>query len=222
MVTFREVRDAKVRQLAETLKANGLAASESEAIRMAESMVSTEHKVSKQFEEQRESAIMKTRFSHAPQHQPVAQQAAGASSPEEEVKVQQAPERGAAPLHENGAIAEAISNVQQVYEQKAVVPDTPDLPPDKPLSELMHEEASQKGEEVPRVVEQPLPPEEPARPVHEEQPVAPEPAPQEASGSDDGMVERTQEVFDRPPKKDVSSFEESKVDLTDVFNFSKR
>ncbi len=57
---LRSVQDPKIRRLAETLRQNGLAASDSEAIRMASNMVETERKVTQHFDNNKASAVMNT------------------------------------------------------------------------------------------------------------------------------------------------------------------
>ncbi|MFC2134085.1 hypothetical protein ACFLTH_05660 [Bacteroidota bacterium] len=53
------VKDESVRKLAETLRANGLAASDTEAIRMAEEMSSTAKKIQRSYDEQDEKPEVK-------------------------------------------------------------------------------------------------------------------------------------------------------------------
>ena len=58
MGDLNKIKDESVRRLAETLRSSGLAASDGEAIRMAENMSRTGGKVSQNFEEKKEKSIM--------------------------------------------------------------------------------------------------------------------------------------------------------------------
>lgn len=60
MLNERQSVEARIREVAETLKRNGLAASDTEALRMAENMVKTELKLLKQYEEKKDDAFMMT------------------------------------------------------------------------------------------------------------------------------------------------------------------
>ncbi len=60
MLNERQSVEARIREVAETLKRNGLAASDTEALRMAENMVKTELRLLKQYEEKKDDAFMMT------------------------------------------------------------------------------------------------------------------------------------------------------------------
>ncbi len=330
MTSFRQIDDPRIRQLAETLRQNGLAASETEAVRMAESMTKTESRVIKHFDEHKNGAIMDTRVSEAPKREikitqeppaPITQEEANHAREEEE------PVQAVNPAHENSAIAEAITNVQQAYEEPAQqAPVNVELDTEKPLAEQFEEVpepaqeepvtvaepvAEEKQTELPQEPEMAAPMVEEAEPVQEiqaeEEPVvsepevapepqleeepivqeapveeapayeapaeepqieaepieqaAPEPAieaeetpsliddamPQEepaaqeapepvteapmveetapveaAPAEEEQMVEKTQEIHDKPQAQESSNFAESKIDLSNVFDFSKR
>ncbi|MCC7574883.1 hypothetical protein KO361_04795 [Candidatus Woesearchaeota archaeon] len=58
MNKINELKDETIKTLAQTLKSSGLAASETEAIRMAMNMAQTNNKVNSNFEERKEKNIM--------------------------------------------------------------------------------------------------------------------------------------------------------------------
>jgi len=64
MNRINELKDETIKTLAQTLKASKLAASESEAIRMATNMAQTNRKVNTNFEERKEKNIMGLSFLH--------------------------------------------------------------------------------------------------------------------------------------------------------------
>ena len=62
MSGINNIQDEKMRQLAMTLKQSGLAASETEAIRMATSMTSTNSKVQQTFQDRKERNVMGLKY----------------------------------------------------------------------------------------------------------------------------------------------------------------
>jgi hypothetical protein len=68
------VKDETIRTLAQTLKSSGLAASETEAIRMATNMAQTNTKVNNNFEERKEKNIMGLSFLHKEKNQELPKQ----------------------------------------------------------------------------------------------------------------------------------------------------
>lgn len=209
MAHLRQVNDSRIRQLAETLKRNGLAGSESEAVRMATSMTQTEDRVMNHFDQHKQTAVMQTRFSKAPPNTPPTQ---APTFREKEVVVQEEPVNRAkpAPLHENGAIHQAISAVKHAYGNvpKADV----DIDVKKPLAQVHQEQ-----EHTQSVVANPLPKEEPPAPS---QPVAEE-SQAPVSGASSSQTTQQQQP-QAAEKKDTSKFAESKVSLANVFDFSKK
>lgn len=71
MNSIKDIQDEKVRRLAETLRQSGLAASETEAIRMASDMTNTGDKVNKNFDEKKDQNIMG--LSHLNKNAPLAE-----------------------------------------------------------------------------------------------------------------------------------------------------
>ncbi len=240
---FRTVQDDKIRRLAETLKQNGLAASESEAIRMATSMTNTESKVNQHYDQNRTHATMNTKGAEAraqeresqrsneTQQQP--QQTSTQVQPEqisreEEVKAQEQPPREApVPTHSNGAIADAIQAVQNSFEnrerrEQTIETENPS-PKEAPRQVVERSLADQthNGEEIPRSSDPVLEEKNISamnRPVQQAPSKAPEPTSNESAES-----ETTKEVFDRPPQQQRrQQKEEEKVDLGSIFDFSKR
>lgn len=67
MERINDLKDETLKTLAQTLKASGLAASETEAIRMATNMAQTNKKVNTTFEEKKEKNIMGLSFLHKKQ-----------------------------------------------------------------------------------------------------------------------------------------------------------
>lgn len=67
MNRINDIKDETIKTLARTLKESGLAASESEAIRMASNMAQTNKKANDTFEQRREKNIMGLSFLHKEQ-----------------------------------------------------------------------------------------------------------------------------------------------------------
>ncbi|MBN1274892.1 hypothetical protein JXA12_01185 [Candidatus Woesearchaeota archaeon] len=212
-MNLREVHDDKIKRLAETLKNNGLAASETEAIRMATNMTGTEKKVTENMDQKREREIAMQQRPR-PQQQEAAPAAPPSQPWEKEVQAQggPAPEQAPAPTHDNQALNQAISNVQERFTND---PQHADPRQERPQLERMTvEEAAAPEPEAPApeaarpVVERPLPLETPtpatAAPVEEED-----------------IPEKTREIHDRPPRRDSSGMAESRVNLSDVFNVNR-
>lgn len=250
-MNLRQVQDDRVRQLAETLKNNGLAASETEAIRMAESMTSTEAKVTRHFDENKNTSSMVRPVERAPRDpltrnfatQPMQAQQSQPSQQtwEKEAMTQErpAPKPQSAPasIHSNGAIADAIGIVKQQFATPSSAPSQRidfEAPEAQTLSEALQDEeeevpaAPQAAQEAP--MKQPVAIEDEA-PAVVEQPQVRQPAPQAAHPfavpAQQAQTVPPQQPVAAPqaapePKKDVSKYAESKVDLSSVFNFGKR
>ena len=242
MGQIKQLNDPRVRQLAQTLRQNGLAASESEAIRMATSMTSTEQKVSQHYEKHKDDAVMKTRFSPVPpKEQP-------APTREKEVVAQQqpSPAEKTAPLHDNDAIAAAISTVKQTYSepqadigidtnqsvnqaagQEPVAAEIQEPVVAQPAVQEPVQRQSVVSEQP--VVQQPVQDQQPVNPMQSQQtqeaaPMQPQqPVQQQPMNQPSSVVDRK---LDEPPAPPVEEkrkqFAESKIDLSDVFNFSNR
>lgn len=135
----------KVRTLAATLRSNGLAASDTQALDMAKNMVQTDKKVMQQAEQNKSSMIKNYDVSKpaARVEDPFAEQEKQkAQSWEKEESAQAAPVSEQGPASStNQALDDAISNVQQQFSQPTQ--NNPELPPHVTL-----EEASQAPEQV--------------------------------------------------------------------------
>jgi hypothetical protein len=123
-MNINEVRDDRIRTLAATLKKNGLAMSDTQALEMAKSMTTTEQQVNKNFNE-RKSSMIKNYDVNKPaaayenpfeQHRPTHH--APSQTWEEEEQVQDSPaSQGPAPHHGSyNALNSAISRVQQQFQ----------------------------------------------------------------------------------------------------------
>ena len=282
MASFRDINDQRIRQLAETLKRNGLAASETEAVSMAMSMTRTESRVNETFNQKKDAAVMSTGGKgpsgtagamNTSSHQVFrdeevsAQVSAAQRQPASPSFSNAAPQRPAqtAPIHPNNAIAEAISNVQQAYAEPQsidiesnqlnengtladVVEHSPyedQTPSPEPrMQEMIYTEPPQPEPEQNRYMEtEPVVQEpqqarfEPAA-VQQPEPVvqaqhvqqtsfAEQPPSAQSSNApqateEENMVEHTQEMTERPPKRDTSQYAESRISLADVFNINRK
>ena len=112
ILAFEKINDPRVRKLAQTLRDNGLACSDSEAERMATEMTCTEQKIQQSFDEQKSNETKEKIVE--PQIQPEQVSRLEPSEPKLEG-----------------------SDVKPYYDNKAV-----DLDPNKTVSELMSEDAS--------------------------------------------------------------------------------
>jgi len=270
MGNFREVHDQRIRQLAETLKRNGLAASETEAINMAKNMTQTEDRVNSNFDGKKDAVTKGSMPAHTIREEEPAPKEQ--SSREEEVAVQ---EETPAPTHSNNALNEAITNVQEAYKPQTVdlgvehAQDAPLQEVVEPAPEPVAEPAAQETYSEPEAQEthtepvaEPTPtyetpqptaepvaqetysepveePQEFSQPTHDEpaplepeptyetpepvaepvqEPVAePAPEPVAEQAPEPEQPEHTKEVYEKAPKRDLSTYAESKVDLADVF-----
>lgn len=174
----------RVKKLAETLRSNGLAASDTQALEMAKNMVQTDDKVMEQADRNKSSMIHNYDINKpaaavedpfAQKREPVARQPAQSQPWEKEETAQDnpAPKQGPAPSS-NQALDEAISTVQEQFKQP--VQNNPELPQDTLLQEATRE---QPPVETP--VEQPIVEPEPIveptpAPASEPQAPTPEPA----------------------------------------------
>ena len=127
-MNINQVQDARVKQLAQTLKNNGLAASDTQAIQMAENMTQTETKVIKQASDNKSSMVRNydvnkgdsPRTPTQPSPAPAQQEQPSQPSWEQEVTAQEHPApQGPVPTFKNQALNDAITNVQQQFEQPA-------------------------------------------------------------------------------------------------------
>ena len=215
-MVFENVKDDRVKKLAETLRSNGLAASETEAIRMAEGMTSTEAKIQKSYDEQ-----------HAEPDK---------STATEEVVSRVVPEEPKPVEEESQDVPGSFDKGEIFKKQEGLINDSfsRDLNSDKSVKELVDEDANRVySESAEKEVDEDISisePEEVQTPVEE---VQPEPEqvtttePSQEKPSDDGFeVDKTVEIqseqkSEEERKKEIESMAESKVDLGDVFDTSK-
>ena len=238
MTNFRQVQDERVRKLAETLRNNGLAASETEAIRMAESMTKTESKVNQHFDENKDNAPMvkpidrPERDPNTPNQavdpQPAQQIIRDADSSSDERQSQQLWEKeamaqdspakqGPAPTHSTGAIAEAINNVKQQFSEGNQPTQQVDFATNEgaTLSEAAEEEAPDapegaQEEGAPAVIEEPTAEEAPVAEQPTEEPVAPAEIQQEPTMQEPVATEEApaEPVAEQPAQEEMFSVQE--------------
>jgi hypothetical protein len=221
-MNLNTVEDVRIRQLAQTLRSKGLAGSETEALRMATSMITTEAKANKFAEEHRSSMIKNYdvyrngRVPRAETQSPPAEQPQAAPAPswENEVTAQAHPaaRQGPAPNHsydggrpqnlgQHNALSEMIGNVQNRFSNPLIEATRPVA-----VAEAPAVEESVHGQVVEAL---------------EEAPAAAAPAPAVAVEEEEHMVERSMEIHDHAPARAVSSFAEAHVSLSSVFNVHK-
>ena len=215
MDSINKVRDEKVRTLAKTLRQSGLAASDSEAIRMAEGMTSTESRI----QEVTESKKVPPK---KPEPQQVQEQKRQEPAREESEDIPGSIER-----HDQNLLSENdVLDFSKITTEQAAGYQQEDQ---------FKKEESEYDEELQRTEE----PEELDDEASELDDLdEPEELDDEASELDDfEEKEETKEkeesenrdepkpafiTPERKPKKDMSQFEESQVDLGAVFNSSKK
>jgi hypothetical protein len=172
MDRINDLKDETIKTLAQTLKTSGLAASETEAIRMATNMAQTNKKVNTTFEDRKEKNIMGLSFLHKEYKKKEPQ----TETIQEEAYAQ---EETTKPTQENEG-CEGCECSHENYEES--------LNEEKPLNELFEVETKDE------FIEQEL--------IKED------------------IAETTKEIpTQTKPKRDISEFKESKVDLGDVFKF---
>jgi len=231
MNTIKDIQDPSIRKLAETLKQSGLAASETEAIRMASNMSNTNSKVNKVFEDRKDKTIMG--LSHLNKEVPSKQNSEPSA------------QNTAAPVEEPAEHSEQASN-----SQPADVPQNPESAPadftdEDPSEQVIQQEMVEQPQEITASSEQST---EPSEPVHEEpapiqeevkveepehseqntehsepaqEEVHEEPAPSTQQAEPSPQPADVPQTPERaPPQKNIAEMAESKVDLTKVFNFS--
>lgn len=190
MNTIKDIQDPSVRKLAETLKQSGLAASETEAIRMASNMSNTNSKVNQVFEERRGKTVMG--LSHLNKEAP--KQSAEPQTEESENRPEQSLKNT-----ENHSPAQSPADYEDSDPSEQVIKQE--------IVEQPHEEpAIQEQKEKP--VQEEVKVEEPAPSQEETQPEHSKPSP---------SVQTPEKA---PAKKNIAEMAESKVDLGEVFKFS--
>lgn len=209
MNSIKDIFDEKVRRLAETLRQSGLAASETEAVRMALSMTNTGNRVNQTFDERKDKNIMG--LSNLNKPQATTQQST--TQPHNSRPIQQ-------PTQPTQQVQrEPLRAQQEIHQQHTHKVE-------EPLKSLKEEDCNcgpececghdcncshyeEETEEI-ELIEQELVEE----PKSEQKPVQKEELKKEFVKIN--TPERA------PPKKDISQMQESKVDLSKVFNFTKR
>lgn len=175
MNKIQDLKDETIRTLAQTLKESGLAASETEAIRMATNMAQTNKKANDTFEERKEKNIMGLSFLHKEKKEKDNNQ----EIRKEEVYAEESTDN--LHNHHDSIPCESCEECDEHTHSE------------KSLKELYEVETKDE------IIEQDLIKEEPKE---SEQP------------------ETTQEIpVGDGPKKDLKEYEESNVDLGDVFKF---
>lgn len=190
MESIRSIQDESVRKLAETLKQSGLAASETEAIRMASSMTNTNSKVQQTFEDRKDKTIMG--LSHLNKEYPKRNEDGTVRQAEQET-TSEATHRSTSSFQRK----EDHSGFIEREIKKEMISN------EEGHEEFIEQEIVNSAVEMPKVQERPL-----ERPIFREQtPNQPE--------------TQVQNPVRAPPKRNIADMEESKIDLSDVFNFSK-
>lgn len=190
MSMINKLQDERLRNLAQTLRNSGLAASDSEAIRMAESMTKTESRVGNQFNTKEPQKTQDTVSFEKKINEPI--QAAPSQILKEPT-----------PQVQEDDFDEVPGSIEKVSQDilKSSFED---------ISHLTVEEAAGL-QEVQTLKEEPE--------VKEEKVKQSEPIQEE----DEYEVEETVEIKQekQPPKRNLSEFRESQVDLGSVFKFNK-
>jgi hypothetical protein len=239
----------RIKRLAATLKSNGLAGSDTQAMEMAKNMVQTDDKVMQQAQRNKTSMIRNYDV-----NKPVAreeQQQAPSTPWEKEETAQEHPardEQGPAPSN-NQALDQAISNVQEQFRQaqthNSSNTDLPEhLSVEQAANAVVEEEHEQRHEERPRapveqpssfqakqeervasVVENPLPktnePSAHERPYYEDTRTTMTPARETPHLAERPAPAQQERPATITPVRDVSKYEESRISLADVFNVNK-
>jgi len=187
MESIRSIQNESVRKLAETLKQSGLAASETEAIRMATSMSNTGNKVQQTFEDRKDKTIMGLSHLDKPQ-------------PKKEVTIKE-------PIQETDSTSQASSSFQRKEDNSGFI--------EKEVSREMISNEDEHEEFIEQeIVTSEINESAPAQKEFEPEVVA-EQKPDVQESSESLQAQKA------PPRKNISEMEESKVNLSDVFNFSK-
>ncbi len=178
-----DLKDETIRTLAQTLRTSGLAASETEAIRMATNMAQTNKKANTTFEERKERNTMGLSFLHKDYKK---------QNPNQEI-------------------------VQE--EVKAEIKEEPQSNINEEPQSEEHDCAHCAGCSEPEMNDEPLNEEKPLNDLYDIK-TNDEFIDQDLIKEEDEQPETTQEIkTEEKPKRDLSKFNESKVDLGDVFKF---
>ena len=204
MGAIDKVLDDKVRKLANTLRSSGLAASDTEAIRMAKSMTNTESKVTR-----KESEFGKKDDSQDEMVQ--------RETPRDEPRNVETVNQDLIDSTQEDLDLDKIT-VEQASQEEIQEPEDHEQTQDVITEEKPVEELEQDENDDFIVSEENEISEEVSYDLQEEkeQPLVNE----ESQEKEEELVIEDQTQEERaPPKKDISEFEESQVDLSDVFKF---
>ncbi|MBC8495111.1 hypothetical protein H8D36_03090 [archaeon] len=227
-MTFENIKDEKIRTLASTLRSSGMASSDSEALRMAQEMSATVDKVQRSYDEQ-ESGSLESLDTDA-----IVERVAEKPVEAEPASAEPAPE----PF--NGKVNEDV-----LKSQEALIKSSYNgVDSEKTVAELMGEDAgriyAESAKEEIQEVSVESEPEFEAQSTYEESKLdsksdvdditnQPEPSPvSETQLADDGYeVDETIEIksekkSEEDREEEAEKMAESKIDLSDVFNFGKR
>ncbi|NQU98851.1 hypothetical protein HQ533_05260 [Candidatus Woesearchaeota archaeon] len=138
-MAFEDVKDARIKKLAETLRQSGMASSDTEAIRMAEEMSSTESKVQKSFDYQHDEAAstdLKDATSRVVKEEEV-------EEPKPLPKTEESPE--IAEEDKPGSLPGQFDQEEVFKEQEDVIKSSfgGDVDPDASVKDLMKEDAEE-------------------------------------------------------------------------------
>ncbi|MFP4567861.1 MAG: hypothetical protein ACLFN8_02870 [Candidatus Woesearchaeota archaeon] len=195
-----DLKDETIRTLAQTLKTSGLAASESEAIRMATNMAQTNKKANTTFEERKEKNIMGLSFLHkeykkdAPKQHIIQEETYAEEMPKQEITQEEIyqEETTTNPNYDNQETTTQNTQYEQQEEHNCTscqgCGHDDFIEEDKPLNKLFETET--KDEYIKQEIIE-----------------------------DEPEVTKEIPVQKDKPKRDLSEFKESKVDLGDVFRF---
>lgn len=205
MSMINKLQDERIRKLAQTLRDSGLAASDSEAIRMAEGMAKTEAKITKK------EPVVEEEKPVIRQEQPKQEFNSGFSVP------------NTTSIQENVAKEESVQedipgSIENLSQD--IITSSYDKSGED-ISNLTVEEAAGLAQPKREVVQE-EPKEVIQQDIVEQQPSQERVAEEESHQEDEDLEEETRELSreeSKPPKKDLSEFEESQVDLGSVFKF---
>ena len=241
MNNIRDIPEESIRQLATTLKESGLAASETEAIRMAMSMSHTNSKVSQTFEDRKEKNIMG--LSH------LNKKNTGNSQETQKINPEQTTNQDEGYKLQQDKKVEVPKTAEQIVEEQRNIAENSqsnsfiqqNTNEDIDLSNITLEEAASGhiNTAQPEAKEQPVETiEEPREDISIEfkedeefivqDVIKSAPETNESSEAEQTQIksepaeQTTPNTPERKPKRDISEMEESKVDLGAVFNFGSK
>jgi len=231
---FANIKDQELKTLAHTLKNNGLAASETEAVRMAQQMMGTQQKVQTDFEEKKEELTIDP-WNRARKEREKAKQREIEMKTLREKEVENyknaQPDPSAVHLESTGMNEIQKANIELM--RQAAVESNPievqthyDTPENdqKTLNETVVLDDEQQPGPSPPDTEGPKPDEEPIEQTPEPLQPEPEEPRQEPEQPEEDIPEITREIPVNPtvtrPKN--NNFINPQADLSSIFNFGRR